>query len=137
MLISWELNIQSVRRFRVDRTVDDFKQICRWLALRGLPQYPRSIFPKIGFIVDDIAVGFLYLTDSSVGIIDCYISNPESNKHERDVALDRITEELLETASISHCTIVKCDSKIEAINKRALKFGFRPSGSHESFSLEV
>lgn len=122
----------------VRRILDlDFHEISKWFDARGAKLPDRSLFPKTGFIIDSIAAGFLYFTDSTVGIIDCYISNPDTDSKTRSYALDQITNELIKFARSHGCYLLKCDTKIEAIKQRALNHGFKALGSHESFYLET
>lgn len=115
----------------------DFKDISNWFSWRKQLIPSRSIFPANGFIVDNIAAGFVYFTDSQIAIIDCYVSNPESDAKTRDIALDKITDALILCAVASGHNIIKCDTQKEAIKIRAKKHGFRPIGSYESFILEL
>ena len=108
-------------------------EINQWFKAWGNNMPDVSIFPTNGFIVEGVAAGFIYLTDSSLAIIDCFISNPDSNLETRNHALNAITEKLLELAARRHYSIIKCDTKLEAIKERALAFGFKPTGSHDSF----
>lgn len=98
---------------------------------------PRSLFPRSGFIISGVAAGFLYFTDSAVGIIDCYISNPDTDSKTRSDALDAITLALIGFARFHGVKLIKCDTKLEVIKTRALGHGFRATGSHESFALEL
>ncbi len=100
-----------------------------------MPQ--KSLFPKNGFIIDGEAAGFIYLTDSPVAIIDCYISNPDTDSKTRSDALNAITISLIKCARFHRYKIVKCDTKLEAIKKRAVDSGFKPIGLHESFAMEI
>lgn len=115
----------------------DFHEIERWFDKREMKYPTRAIFPQVGFIVDNIACGFLYFTDSSVAFIDGYVSNPESDKYERGEALDMITNELIKMAIFHKCKMIIGDSKIDQIKHRALKHGFKDSGKHHSFYLEI
>lgn len=115
----------------------DFDQICKWYMARGQTLPPKSLFPQIGIIVDDIAAGFLVRTDTSAAIIDGYISNPETDAKMRSDALDDITKSLMECAKFSGVRHLKFDSKSEAIKKRALSHGFSSGGVHEVFTLEI
>lgn len=120
------------------RIVDlDFDAISIWFENRLLPIPDRSLFPPTGFIVDGIAAGFLYFTDSRIGIIDCYISNPHTEAKTRSDALDMITDALIAKAKAHGCRLVKCDSKIEATKKRAISSGFKPIGSYEAFVMTI
>lgn len=92
-----------------------------------------DLFPKVGFIVDQVAAGFIYYTDSKVAIIDNYITNPRSDADERDEALNLITQELIGNAAFHGCTLVKCDTVLDIVKKRAMTFGFKSIGHFESF----
>lgn len=123
----------------VRRVVDlDFDEISKWAEARSLDMPDKKYFPKTGFIVNGIAAGFIYYTDSPIAIIDCYLSNPGSLKEDRDKALDLITEELIKNAVFHKCLMIKCDTGLESIKKRALKFGFNSVDKNfESFMLEI
>lgn len=115
----------------------DFDEISRWFDVRGKTMPHRSLFPSTGFIVNGIAAGFVYFTDSNVAIIEGYISNPHVDSKTRSNALDIITAELLMKAKSSGYKLLKCDTQLEAIKIRAKKHGFKPVGSYESFVLEI
>jgi hypothetical protein len=120
------------------RVVDlDFDEIERWFEARNHKMPHKYFFPKIGFIVDNIAAGFIYMTDSNVGIIDVYISNPSIDGLVRGHALDEITQELIKSAQFYGLKLIKCDTKLEKVKNRALSFGFKHIGAYESFILEL
>lgn len=97
----------------------------------------KSLFPRTGYIVDGVAAGFVYFTDSAVAIIDCYISNPASDPDARSDALDAITRALLATAKFHKCSLVKCDTHLEAIKRRAVAHGFKAGAQYVSFSMRI
>lgn len=115
----------------------DFDELGRWYLARWGSVPHKSLFPPIGFIVEGIAAGFLYLTDSSIAIIDGYISNPETDSKTRSDALNAITEALIGFAKSHGVKRLKCDSQSEAIKKRALSHGFTLVGVYDSFTLEL
>lgn len=117
-------------------TSRDFVDICFWFCARGLNPPDESLFAPTGFIVDNIAAGFVYFTDAPIAIIDGYISNPNVDSKTRSNALDEITKALIKAASERQKHVIKCDSKLEAIKQRASKHGFKYSGSYASFRLE-
>ena len=115
----------------------DFDELSRWVEVRGGSLPDRDLFPPTGFIVDGVAAGFIYFTNSLVAIIDCYLSNPFTDKELRDKALDLITVELIKYAKTHRCKLLKCDTKLEVIKHRALKHGFKALGAYENFSMEL
>ena len=66
----------------------DYVELCKWFKDHKLSTPSRDQLPMNGFIVPKIAAGFIYLTDSSIAILDCFISNPASDDHQRDAALE-------------------------------------------------
>lgn len=115
----------------------DFDDIRTWFEARDSQMPERSLFPRIGFIISGIAAGFIYFTDSDVAIIDGYISNPNTDSKTRSDALNEITQSLIKYAQFQKIKLIKCDTQLEAIKRRALDFGFKHLGTYESFSLEL
>ncbi len=78
----------------------DYETICAWLDDWEIPKPTRGMLPKIGFIADEIAVGFLEQPDTN----SCYFENVYSNrlttKEEREVAINEIYDEALKTAKL-------------------------------------
>jgi len=115
----------------------DYAILCHWCWLRDKPSPPEWAVPDTGFIVDHVAAGFLILTSNGCAILDFYVSNPNSNKDERDKALDLITEELIEAAREVGVRLLVCSSRSEAIKVRAMKHGFKLSGLYACFEMEL
>lgn len=116
---------------------EDYVQLTRWFRLREVPVPPLEFLSNHGYIVDDVAAGFLYLTNSAVGIIDGYVTNPESDKSARDNALDWITIHLTAYAKNSGCKLLKCDSKIKEVIIRAKDHGFKEIGQFTCLAKEL
>lgn len=121
------------RRFKKS----DLNQVQEWAKARGAGEMDESLLSSTGMIVDGVAAGFLYLTNSRAAIIDGYISNPNSLKLERDQALNAITKGLLELARACGAKFIKCDSQLPAIQQRALANGFKSVGIYAVFTQEL
>lgn len=76
----------------------DFEIINTWRRRRGAPLIPVDLYPPNGFIDDELAAGFLTLTDTSMGIMEHFVSNPDSYAIEREEAIIEIIEKLFEIA---------------------------------------
>ena len=116
---------------------NDYEQVKSWFLARKMVPPPEDLLPKNGVIMDGIAAGFLYLTDSSVAIIDGYISNKDSVKHERDQAIDKLTLELISIAKAKGFKIIKADTMIKSVGNRAALHGFIELGWHNSYVKEL
>lgn len=64
-----------------------------WKAHEWTPVNPEML-PKTGYIIDDLCAGFLYTTDSCVGLIEWIVSNPKADKINKNIALDLLISEI-------------------------------------------
>jgi hypothetical protein len=121
------------------RTVEksDHETLQKWCSMRDMPPLNEELIPDTGFIVDDVAAGFLICMNNNMGMIDFYISNPYSDKKERDKVLDEITLELILTAKDVGMKQLICTTQNEAIKKRAMFHGFQFEGEFSAFKMEL
>lgn len=113
---------------------EDYDVIRRWYAQHGKPAPPYDVLPTYGLIDTKIACGFLITTDSSVGILDFYISNPISKRSDRSYALDKITSGLIDHGKRLGLRYFQCSTQVEAIRERAKEHGFEYVGEFSLFS---
>lgn len=116
-----------------DYDYKDYNQISSWFHAWGIKPIPEEMLPKLGAIVDSVAVGFLYQTDSDMAVLDSYLSNPKAEKEDKNLALDAITDLLITKAKQLGFTVIKCDTTLETIKYRAKKFGFKENGHYWSY----
>lgn len=116
---------------------EDLNEINGWLVERGINPVPLSILPETGFLVVNVACGFLYSTDSKLCLLDFYISNPKIPREKRKEALDEITEALLKEAKKKGFEIAQAASSEETIKDRCKRFNFLPLGSQDAFLLRL
>lgn len=84
-----------IRKFDLEK---DYNTINEWSIARNLGPIPKELLPKIGFIVDNVACGFVIQTDTKVAYGEFLISNPTSTKEQRNVAIDSIMNRGFEKA---------------------------------------
>lgn len=108
-----------------------------WCADKDVSLPPLDALSDTGLIIDGVACGFLYLTNSSVGILEGYFANPGIDKNDRSKALNWITIHLIDLAKTKGVKVIKCDSKIDAVIDRALSFGFRDVGKYTVLMKEL
>ena len=115
----------------------DFDQVRGWYEKRGISFNDRNVLPGVGFIVDNVAAGFIYMTDSNIAFIEGFIANSDTDEMARDSALDVISECLIAHAIVMGCKYIKCETKIKSIELRAKRFGFKSFGETVSLLKEV
>lgn len=84
-----------IRLFNKDK---DYNTIARWWLDHEQIPCDINLLPNIGFIVDDIVVGFLYQTDSGVCFVESVVSDKKSKKEDRKKALDDMANALMNVA---------------------------------------
>lgn len=118
-------------------TKKDYPKLCKWLTAHGMDSPPIEMLPPTGFIVDGVACGFAYMTDSPIAIFDCFVSNPKSKKEDREDAINDIILTLLEYVKHKEKRVVLCSTQIESMRRRVLGVGFNQVGRHYFFSKEL
>jgi hypothetical protein len=113
----------------------DYPEIRSWFKARGVLPPADWAFSTIGFMVPGVAAGFLYLTNSGVAEIDCYISNPAAEH--RKFALQAITEKIMVTAVQLGVKMLCCNSKLGSIEALALDNRFTSIGNHKHFAKSL
>jgi hypothetical protein len=116
---------------------EDLKEVNSWYKGWGQPQIPAHALPRGGYMVSGIAAGFCYLTDSSIGIIEGYISNPDSTPEQRSEALDEITQTILRYAARNEVSLLIAYATREEIGERAMRHGFKPCGGYMGYVKEI
>ena len=103
--------------------IEDYDMIKQWYEAHGMVAPDPDCFPRIGAVVEGVAAGFLFQTDSKIGLLENYISNPEAGPRERDTALNLITQILIETGRQIGLKSIAGFTSVPAIAKRAVKNG--------------
>ena len=120
-----------VREFELSK---DYETVYRWWVLHEQNPIPEDALPTYGLIDQEVAAGFLLVTDSTVGFLDFYVSNPQSNPKDRGRVLNMITQGLIEQSRKMGIKYLHCSSALPAVKNRAMKHGFEYIGEFSFFS---
>lgn len=118
-------------------TPKDYYEISSWFWGRDMAVPLPEDLPEVGLIVPGVAAGFLIWTDTSVAILDFFITNPKEISFKRGRALNDIIDGLMLRAKQIGFTKVKCDSNIAAIQRKAKSLGFSDLGTYKAYSREI
>lgn len=115
----------------------DYDQIKVWFWDRDMFIPFSDDLPETGLIIDNVAAGFLIWTDTSMAILDFFVTNPKASLIQRGKAINAITDGLMKKAKKLGFHRVKCDSQISTIQRKASSLGFLDLGAHQVFIKEI
>lgn len=115
----------------------DAPEVAAWYAAHGQSPKPKGSLPNTGFIVPGVAAGWLYLTDSSVALLEGYVTNPAASAADRNDALDVITGLLLASAKSDGRSLVLALTTDQTIAERARRHGMHARGTYRVLYMEV
>lgn len=104
-------------------TIEDYALIAGWWEKRKFAVIPPEALPSIGFIVNNNAAGFLYVTDSTMGVMEWLVTNPDADKHERIKDLKKVIELISEAAKAMDVKLI-----FSSINNETLMSVYQDSG---------
>jgi hypothetical protein len=112
-------------------------EVAQWLTKHSFPLPPEHLLPTTGFIVEGIACGFLYCTNSSFGLLEWVFSNPKRSKEERTQAIDLIFKLVEETSSNLGITALFSAASIPAYAKILERNGFNETDKNVSHYIKT
>lgn len=116
---------------------EDLKEINEWCIAQREKPFAKKAIPNIGRIEPGVACGFIFQTDSSLCLIEGYVTNPKASSEARNKALFAITVQLMTEAKDMGFTTVLAITKDLSIMERALMHGFKDLGFYHLFSKEI
>jgi len=118
-------------------TASHLPEMNGWYERHGKPPVDFPSLPAFGLIEEGLAAGFLYMTDSTMGLLEGFVTNPDAPQPERSEALEKILHGLMEEASLLGVKTLVGLCGTETIVKLGLRNGFRHLGQYEMVSKEV
>ena len=104
---------------------NDYETLCSWWSVHNFVAPPKSILPGTGYICDEIAAGYLYLTNSSICWMEWVVCDPDSEKAKRSAAINGLIDHICKQARFVGGIIVYTSTNNFAFAHRIKKLGFR------------
>jgi hypothetical protein len=89
-----------------------------------MPCPPTELFSDRGFVVDDIAIGFLFTHNAKSCHVDHVIADPSACDSDRKNAVDELFNHIEHVASDEGYSLITMLAKIPAMKKRAERLGY-------------
>lgn len=115
----------------------DLEVVNAWHVAHRKPELTAEVLPGFGLLVPGVAAGFAYITDSSVALLENYITNPAADSLARHSALVDITSGLIAHCREAGMGMVLALTQDESVAQRARETGLRDLGSYMMLVGEV
>ena len=115
----------------------DRAQLDAWYLAHGYGHLRPGELPATGFLVEGVAAGFLYRTDSDTVILEGFITNPAATAAERYQALEQVHAALVAAAKQSGARRLLALTADDSLKQRAQEHGFASLGMFELLELNL
>lgn len=102
----------------------DYSTACEWWKGRGFPCLPKHVLPDTGSIVEDFCLGYLFLSNGGLCMIEFVVGNPDKHGIELHNALTILLKDLVRKAKNNGCTMVFSSVKNKSLIKIMERVGF-------------
>jgi hypothetical protein len=107
-----------------------YSMLVSWLKARGIAEPNASLFSNYGLVVDGIALGFLFKTNSKQAYIDQIATDPNSDPKGRDFALKVLIEELCSEAKQKGFKVITILASLDKMKTRLTELKFTRIGDY-------
>lgn len=101
-----------------------YEVLCKWLSFYDMEPIEAAHLPPTGFVVEGLAMGFLYKSDTKLAQIETLVANGYAPREARDAATDLVVEAIIAEARASGFAVLQGVTQLDAVVQRALKHGF-------------
>lgn len=101
-----------------------------WLAHYKLPMPDSRQFSATGWVVNKIAIGFLFETNSAQCYMDHVIADPEATPDDRDCALKVLFRKIESAAKENGNVMLIALANLPAMRKRFDSAGYKKHGEY-------
>ena len=115
------MNAMKVERFQAALHYETFCKWTRWYEMKPLP---IQFLPEAGFVVEAVAMGFMYRTDSKMALIENLAANPMIPRETATQGLDLVVEAIADEGRKLGFEVLIGYTNVNAIIQRALRHGF-------------
>ena len=117
--------------------LEHYPMIAKWMEGRDMQLAPKSFLPRTGFVVKDVACGFILCTGTGVCFFEYFYTNPEKSPIERGRAIEKISKELIYAAKEMGIKNIVTRVDKNGYKRMAKRLGFKEVGEFTSLVKEL
>lgn len=108
-----------------DLEKDDYPTLVGWWEAQKFPVPPEVILPSTGYMSDEMAAGYLYLTNSRIAWLEWVVADPKAPKCPRSKAIDEVVNHICNAAKITGAALVFTSANLFPFCERLRRLGFK------------
>src|ERR1700677_5048562 len=102
----------------------DYETLNKWLVGHNKPILSQDLYSDSGFMVNELVAGFLYKTNSSICLVENFVSDPASEKNERRRAINTLFETIIKEAKDLKFKMIFTAVELNSLHKNLIDIGF-------------
>jgi hypothetical protein len=101
-----------------------YATFCDWTRHYEMTPLPVQFLPQSGFVVEGVAMGFMYRTDSKLALIENLAANPKLPRDTVTAGLDAVVSAIADEGRALGFEVLIGYTNVNAVIQRALRHGF-------------
>ncbi len=115
----------------------DYPLLVGWWEAQKFPPPPKEFLPITGYISNNAAAGFLYLTNSPLVWMEWVVADPKADKALRHSSVNEVIEHICKQAAKVGGKIVFTSTSLWPFIERLKKAGFKVGDANTSHLMRV
>lgn len=103
---------------------EDYTMLCLWWDAQHFVRPPQAMLPATGYVCEEIAAGFLYLTNSPCVWMEWVVADPTAEKTRRNNAINELILHICAQAKFTEAIMVFTSTPNFPFAHRIKKLGF-------------
>lgn len=105
-------------------SADDYPVLCEWWGAQSFPSPPKEILPATGYMANEVAAGFLYLTNSPIAWLEWVVADPKAEKKLRNQSINEVIEHISKSAKVTGNMLLFTSTNVFPFCERLRRLGF-------------
>jgi hypothetical protein len=102
----------------------DYETLCGWWKCQNFEAPPWEILPATGYIANETAAAWLYLSNSPIAWIEWVVVDPKAPKKLRGNSIDAVIEHVAASAKFTGATVLFTSTSNFPFMERLRRHGF-------------
>lgn len=102
----------------------DYPVLLEWWKAHKFPPPVEGFLPETGYIVDECAAGFLYLSNSPLAMLEWVVCDPKASKEVRGPAVDELISHICLAAKLAGSDAIFTTTVLPAFSHRLQRLNF-------------